>query len=164
MDQAPVVDGSINGEWCTHHFDFTAPELGTHLHDALGYMRRHCPVTKTDQHGGEWHVTRYQDVLSIAQDWRTFSNEHKAGGGDHHAPPVPTIPESVDPPLHTIYKRLINAYFTAAAVTPYEEPTRVQARRLIDDVHRGRRVRFHGAVRASVPRPRLLRGGAPRAG
>jgi cytochrome P450 len=131
MSQSPVVAGTISREWCTNHFDFTAPALSAHLHDALGYMREHCPITRTDQHGGQWLVTRYDDVLRIAQDWRTFSNEAK-GDGNHAAPPILMLPESVDPPLHTVYKRLINAYFTAAAVARYEDATRMQAKRLID--------------------------------
>jgi cytochrome P450 len=47
--------------------------------------------------------------------------------------PLPSIPEEIDPPLHRIYKRLINAYFTPAAVAAYEQPTRALVTRLIDE-------------------------------
>ena len=42
------------------------------------------------------------------------------------------IPEHVDPPLQREYKRLINAYFTPAAVARYEVGTRELVTRLID--------------------------------
>ena len=43
------------------------------------------------------------------------------------------IPVELDPPLHREYKRLINAYFTAAVVAQWEDRTRRLVTRLIDD-------------------------------
>lgn len=123
-------DRGITDEWCAAHFDFTSPMLHEHFHEALQRMRVHCPVAHTDAHGGQWTLTRYQDVLKVAQDWRTFSNVNKMPGTT--PPPIPMIPVSIDPPLHTTYKRLINAYFTPAVVSKYEPATRELATRLID--------------------------------
>lgn len=119
----------ISDEWCARHFDFTAPQLGSQLNETLEHMRAHCPVTYSET-GKYWVVTRYQDVLDVLQDWRTFSSASKAPGGS--GPPVPMIPTSSDPPLHGIYKRLINPFLTPSAVAPYEQATRELARRLID--------------------------------
>jgi cytochrome P450 len=49
------------------------------------------------------------------------------GGSPFKIPPV-----TVDPPLQRTFKRLINTYFTAPAVAPWEEPTRQLVTRLID--------------------------------
>jgi cytochrome P450 len=38
----------------------------------------------------------------------------------------------VDPPLHRVYKRLINAYFTPAAILPWEPKTRTLVNHLLD--------------------------------
>jgi cytochrome P450 len=118
-------------EWCEHHFDYLAPEVGQHLDETLDIMRTRCPVARSDAHGGYWIVSTYQDVLRVAQDWKTFSSEHGVSvpGGQT---PVKAIPEHVDPPLHREYKRLTASYFTPAAVAEYEEGTRRLVTRLID--------------------------------
>jgi cytochrome P450 len=77
-------------------------------------------------------VTKYEDVLSVAQDWETFSSELGVAAPEAGMTVRP-IPEVVDPPLHRQYKRLINAYFTPAAVSRYEDPTRALVTRLIDE-------------------------------
>ena len=121
----------LSEEWCRHHFDHLAPVLGAHLHETLAGMRRSCPVTHSDQYGGFWVATRYEDVLSVAQDWRTFSSAH--GLTVPVAPiAVRNLPVEIDPPLHRIFKRLINAYFTPAAVAPWEPRTRDLIHRLLD--------------------------------
>ena len=43
-------------------------------------------VAWSDEHGGFWVVTRYEDVLRVAQDWRTFSS---AEGVNVPAPATP---------------------------------------------------------------------------
>jgi cytochrome P450 len=121
--------GPFTEEWCSDHFDFTAPELGDHLYEVLGHMRAHCPVARTDAHGGQCLATRYRNVLEVAQDWRTFSNVSYGGDG----PPVPLLPITIDPPLHTFHRRIVNSYFTPAAMGAIEDATRHQARRLIDN-------------------------------
>ena len=90
-------------------------ELAATLPDTLARMRSLCPVARSENYGGFWVVTEYEDVLRVAQDWETFSSAHGLT-----VPPSPiavrNIPVEVDPPLHRTYKRLINAYFTPAAV------------------------------------------------
>jgi cytochrome P450 len=121
----------FSDEWCAHHFDHVSPDLAQNLHETLARMRAHHPVAHSDEHGGFWVVTRYEDVLRIAQDWRTFSSAHGVSvPGNENV--VIAIPEHLDPPLHREYKRLINAYFTPAVVAEYEEPTRNLVNSLID--------------------------------
>jgi cytochrome P450 len=122
----------ITDEWCREHFDYLAPQFSGALHPTLERMRRLCPVAHSDQYGGYWIVTKYEDVLKVAQDWESFSSELGVSIPQTQMT-VQAIPEHIDPPLHRVYKRLINAYFTPAAVAPYEEPTRALVTRLIDD-------------------------------
>jgi cytochrome P450 len=112
-------------------FDHLSPELAASLHETLADLRGSEPVAWSDEHGGFWVVTRYEDVLRVAQDWRTFSS---AQGVNVPAPTVPVnaIPEVMDPPLHREFKRLINAWFTPAVVSRYEAGTRRLVTRLID--------------------------------
>ena len=76
-------------------------------------------------------ATRYEDVLRIAQDWQTFSSEL---GITVPAPERRTkiLPVTIDPPLHRVFKRLINSHFTPAKVAPWEEPTRTLVNHMID--------------------------------
>lgn len=112
-------------------FDHLSPVLAASLHETLAELREHAPVTWSEEHGGFWVVTRYEDVLRVAQDWQTFSS---AEGVNVPAPttPVNAIPEVMDPPLHREFKRLINAWFTPKVVARYEEGTRALVTRLID--------------------------------
>ncbi len=132
MDATPPAADLITDEWCVHHFDHLSPELAATLPDTLARMRSLCPVTHSENYGGFWVVTEYEDVLRVAQDWETFSSAHGLT-----VPPSPiavrNIPVEVDPPLHRIYKRLINSYFTPAAVAPWEPATRALVTHLIDD-------------------------------
>ena len=121
----------LSDEWCARHFDHISPELALNLHETLATMRADHPVARSEEHGGFWVLTRYEDVLKVAQDWRTFSSARGVSVPDTKMV-VKAIPEHLDPPLHREYKRLINAWFTPAAVAPYEEPTRALVNRLID--------------------------------
>src|SRR5262245_34949215 len=131
MEGSAAVD-QLTDAWCTQHFDYLSPEFAGQLHPVLARMRDLCPVARSDQYGGYWIVTRYDDVLRVAQDWETFSSALGVSVPETQMT-VQAIPEHVDPPLHRVYKRLINAYFTPVAVAPYEEPTRALVTRLIDD-------------------------------
>lgn len=131
-DRASAAACPLSDEWCARHFDLISPELAQNLHETLARMRAHHPVTYSEEHGGFWVVTGYEDVLRVAQDWRTFSSAHGVSVPDSKMV-VKAIPEHLDPPLHREYKRLINAYFTPAVVAGYEQPTRALVTRLIDD-------------------------------
>jgi cytochrome P450 len=122
----------ITDEWCVEHFDYLSPDFARELHPTLARMRSLCPVAHSDQHRGYWIATKYEDVLRVAQDWESFSSQLGVSVPESQMT-VQAIPEHIDPPLHRTYKRLINAYFTPAAVAPYEEPTRALVTRLIDE-------------------------------
>ena len=123
----------ITDDWVSHHFDHLSPVFAREFHPTLARARSLCPVAHSDQHGGFWVLTRYEDVLRVAQDWETFSSE--LGITVPYQPPVNSmkiLPVAVDPPLQRTFKRLVNAHFTPAKVGPWEEPTRVLVNQLID--------------------------------
>jgi cytochrome P450 len=130
-DSAPTGACPFSDDWCAHHFDHLAPDLAQNLNGTLDRMRERHPVAYSEEHGGFWVLTRYEDVLRVAQDWRTFSSAHGVSVPDTKMV-VKAIPEHLDPPLHREYKRLINAFFTPAVVAAYEQPTRALVTRLID--------------------------------
>ncbi len=151
----------ITDEWCVEHFDYLSPDFARELHPTLARMRALCPVAHSDQYQGYWIATKYEDVLRVAQDWETFSSELGVSVPATQMT-VQAIPEHVDPPLHRVYKRLINAYFTPAAVAPYEAAHPGARHPSHRRLHRGRNVRLPDRLRAPVPGPGLLRPRAER--
>jgi cytochrome P450 len=131
---APITPAPITDEWVIQHFDHLSPELARDLHPTLARARSLCPVARSDVYeNGFWVLTRYEDVLRVAQDWQTFSSE--LGITVPYQPPstpMKILPVAVDPPLQRTFKRLVNAHFTPVKVTPWEAPTRVLVNRLID--------------------------------
>jgi cytochrome P450 len=125
----------IDDEWVTRHFDHLSRDLALSLHPTLARARSLCPVARSDAYdGGFWVLTRYEDILAVAQDWEAFSSE--LGITVPFSPPpdpsMKILPVGVDPPLQRTFKRLVNAHFTPARIAPWEEPTRALVNRLID--------------------------------
>jgi cytochrome P450 len=85
---------------------------------------------------GFWALTKYDDVLAVVRDAKTFSSE--VGG----AATIEDMPEDVlaarrnflefDPPKHGRYRRLISTNFTPGAVGRYEEWLRGLVAQLLD--------------------------------
>lgn len=116
-------------EWAEHHFDHLDPELGPVLQPTLASLRAGCPVAHSDQHGGFWVVTRYEDVRTVAQDWQTYTSEQ--GLNIPQTPGVVrNLPVEVDPPAQRAYRKIINPYLTPAAVAPWEPAVRRLVHRL----------------------------------
>ncbi len=138
MDTTTAPAGPIDDEWVQHHFDHLSPALARDLHPTLARARK-CPVAHSDQHGGFWVVTGYEEILRVAQDWQTFSSE--LGITVPHQPTpggMKILPVSVDPPLQREFRRLINTYFRPVVVTEWEDATRTLVNQLIDGfVERG---------------------------
>jgi len=90
-------------------------------------LQREAPVFLHPEPGGRgfWALTKYEDVLAVLKDTKTFSSE--IGG----AATIEDLPEDVlaarrnflefDPPKHGKYRRLLAADFTPKAVGRYEE-------------------------------------------
>jgi cytochrome P450 len=147
-----TVEGdAITPEWCAEHFDHLSPQVGRELHETLAIMRANHPVTHSDQHGGFWMATGYDEVLEIAQDWGTFSSAAQGVTVPGGRTGVPAIPEMVDPPQHREFKRLINAWFTPAVVLQQEQATRDLVTRLIDEVIESGSCDFMDAVARPLP-------------
>lgn len=137
-------------DWFRHHFDYLSAELAPRLPETLKQMRAGCPVAHSDQYDGYWVVTKYEDVLGVAQDWETFSSAH--GLSVSNTPSVVrNLPVQADPPEQRIFKRLINPYFTPARVAPWEQPTRDLVTSLIDDFIEAGSCEFMDAFARPLP-------------
>ena len=98
-------------------------------------LRERCPIAHSDEYGGSWLPTRYEDVAAIAHDVEHFSSRSVSVV----APPEETTddllpagvpPISADPPVHTWTRRLLLPWFSHKRVAQYEPMTRELCARL----------------------------------
>lgn len=112
------------------HYDFADPAVKPVLHETLADIRGRCPVGWSDQYGGFWLLSTYDDVQDAARDHESYTTT--AG---IMIPPtgasMPVIPAELDPPEHTPYRRLALPYFTAPAVARMEPQFREIVRECI---------------------------------
>lgn len=88
-----------------------------------------CPVGRSEQNGGFWFVTSYDDVHSISRDADTFSNKQGIV-----VPPIggePLVPIDFDPPEHGKYRSILQPWLSAASVRRYESRVEDMAHRYL---------------------------------
>jgi cytochrome P450 len=100
------------------------------------YARRQCPVAHTSADGGgQYVVTRYEDVRRVLEDPETFSS----AGVAPRPSPVTLNPLDADPPFQPDLRKILNPLFSRTFLTKFEPQMRKSASALIDSwVDRGR--------------------------
>ncbi|HSH41450.1 MAG TPA: cytochrome P450 [Arenicellales bacterium] len=89
---------------------------------AYDEMREHCPVAYSDAMG--WSVFRHDDVVRILRDHETFSSavsRHRS------------VPNGMDPPEHTKYRRIVERYFQPGQMLDFEPVCRGIAAELVEE-------------------------------
>src|SRR5258708_38766281 len=102
-----LTDESLTDEGCAHHFDHLSEELAPRLPETMARVRGHCPVARSDAHGGFWVVSGYEEALSAAQNSPAFSSAH----GLWFLPSptdVRNLPVEVDRPTQPDYTRAVH--------------------------------------------------------
>lgn len=113
------------------HFDASAPELKENLYEVLAYMRSHSPVARSDQHGGFWVLTRYEDVWAAALDHETFSSAR--GVSIPQSPNRVLLPPlEIDPPTQREWRKVFMPFFTPNAMSAQEPHVRAIVSRFLD--------------------------------
>jgi hypothetical protein len=72
-------------------------------------MRERCPVAYSELM--QWSLFRHEDVTRVLHDHYTFSN-----AVSQHL----SVPNGMDPPEHTAYRRIIEPYFAAQRMDAFE--------------------------------------------
>ena len=112
-------------------FDIEDPAFAEQFEDVLEHLVRKCPVAHSEVGPGYHVFNRYKDVRRCAADWRTFSS---ADGWMLNPPEdnLPILPEDLDPPYHTAWRRVLNPFFNPDAVGRIEASARRYAGELVD--------------------------------
>jgi cytochrome P450 len=99
-------------------FDNTDPGLIQGLYPRLTEVQSRCPVAWSDASGGFWMLTKYDDVVEASRDWQTYTVTDGI-----MIPPtgasMPVIPAELDPPRHTMLRKLVLPSFTDKALQPW---------------------------------------------
>ncbi|MET9994848.1 cytochrome P450 [Streptomyces mutabilis] len=89
-------------------------------------LRRECPVAWADDHSGYWTLTRFADVTEAARQPGTFES------GQFFIVAFPEggrqIPITLNPPEHTVFRRMLNRYFAKERMERLEPVVRSYAR------------------------------------
>ena len=112
-------------------FDIADPAFAENFEKVLDNLVTRCPVAHSELGAGYHVFNRYKDVRRCGQNWRTFSSSD----GWMLNPPADNIkilPEDLDPPYHTAWRRVLNPFFTAEALTNLEDNARGYAADLIE--------------------------------
>lgn len=94
-------------------------------------MRRKCPVAHSKQWG--WSLFRHADVMRVLLDHETFSN-----AVSQHL----SVPNGMDQPEHTPYRKIIEKYFTSERMALFEPKCRQIAHELVRGLTKRGKVEF----------------------
>ena len=119
-------------------FDHNDHAMRARCAEVYGTLRRACPVFHSEEWGGFWVASRYEDVYEVGRDIERFVSAPGV-----MLPPVghgrPLLPMESDPPEHPAYRELLLPRFAPAAVAALEDDIRALARELVDEIaDRGR--------------------------
>jgi len=90
---------------------------------AYDEMRERCPVAYSDFLG--WSLFRHEDIVRVLNDHDTFSN-----AVSKHL----SVPNGMDPPEHTGYRRIIESYFRPEHMDAFEPQCREIAANLVQSL------------------------------
>ena len=90
---------------------------------AYDEMRERCPVAYSDFLG--WSLFRHEDIVRVLNDPDTFSN-----AVSRHL----SVPNGMDPPEHTEYRRIIETYFRRERMEAFEPQCRKIAANLVQSL------------------------------
>jgi cholest-4-en-3-one 26-monooxygenase len=126
-------------------------------HDVFAYLRRESPVYRHREPDGPgfWALTKYDDIVAVSQDSATFSSWHGGTNIPDQTPDalamIQTMMLNMDPPRHTIYRRLVATGFTPAMIRRMEPEVREITARIVDRVATRGSCDFVTDVAAELP-------------
>jgi cytochrome P450 len=100
------------------------------LPEELAWSRRECPVVHTNYDGGQYVVSRYDDLRTVAEHPDIFSSSMPGVA----TVPVPLPPLDLDLPLHRDFRQFLNKYFSRSALLKYVPEMQDLANSLVDAV------------------------------
>jgi cholest-4-en-3-one 26-monooxygenase len=130
-------------------------------HDWFTLLRREAPVYHHPEPDGPgfWVITKYDDVVAVGRDGKTFSSDQARGGvvmlegptADLGEMPPGNLMLTMDAPEHTRYRKLVNAGFTPRRINALEPHIRDLTVGILDQVIEAGECDFVVDVAAELP-------------
>src|ERR1700728_1695867 len=120
IDPEPVADASEIRE-LARSFDHNSPEYASAPHQILASLRRGCPVAHSDNYGGFWILTTYDDVANAARNDARFSSAFVPNTNFRGVSSPPGLSYrsgfiEIDPPESLKVRRIVNPFLSPKAV------------------------------------------------
>jgi cytochrome P450 len=164
----------VSQRWSVKDFDHHSPRYLNDADALFREMRETNPIGWSEQHGGFWVVTRYEDAWNVLTDTETFSSdfdldgERNGGGGifiptrgpggfgaaADHTTSGRLIPLEVDPPDTQTKRRVVMRFLAPDAVRGLEDKFRQIVTSLIDNHIESGRLDMCNDL--AIPAPTLL--------
>jgi hypothetical protein len=119
-------------EYFAEHFDHHHPAFGQDPYPVYRTMQSRCPVTHSDNYGGFWIVTGFEESRYVWQHADLFATQPSVSVPHGLGNKRPMLPLEVDPPLHTKHRMLLAPVFAPNRITAMESKIRQICDELID--------------------------------
>lgn len=113
-------------------FDHHHPAFGQDPYPVYELMQSRCPVTHSDNYGGFWIVTGYEEARYAWQHPELFATQPSVSVPRGLGNKRPMLPLEVDPPVHTQHRKLLAPVFAPNRITQLEASIRQVCDELID--------------------------------
>lgn len=100
---------------------------------AYDRMRGTCPVAHSEYMN--WSLFKHEDVKRVLMDHETFSSKVS-----NHL----SVPNGMDPPEHTVFRGVVDKYYTPQEMDRFEPVSRRITAALIDDLPRDKEIEIMG--------------------
>ena len=115
-NSANIGDAKMDARTCPVDFDHHSQAFANDPWTPLQEFRENCPVAYSENYGGFWILTSYEDIRQVASDDYRFSS---AGGltiPDKKNTSQRSIPIEMDPPEFLAFRRILHPMLSPAAV------------------------------------------------
>lgn len=114
----------------------------------LARLRAACPVAGSQNWGGFYTLTTYDDVVEASKDYQTFTATVQTVIPASPRKGLPRLPLQKDPPEANRYRKGLNLFFKENRIRAIEAPMRALANRLGADLRAAPRPEFGELVAA----------------
>jgi ACS family tartrate transporter-like MFS transporter len=112
-------------------FDPLDPATLSDPHRTYRALRRECPIAHSEQWGGFWILSRYDDILAVTKQHETYVNSIQ-----NVVPAVTTTgrrpPLHFDPPEHTQWRKAMSSPFKLHALGTIEDKVRARTQEMLE--------------------------------
>ena len=105
----------------------------------LARLRRDAPVhwVESPNYGGYWSITKFDDIMKVDTNWKTYSSDFSNGGIMIMDVPNSQGFISTDPPVHNVQRKSVENTMAPANLANLESLVRERTERVLDGLPRG---------------------------